>query len=138
MGLVLDTSVLVGAFDTRDKGHVHCAQLVGDTKEELIVPTPVLVELEYLLRRGGHAAAWDTFVEEVEGGVYGLYHVSTELLARAARLQRTYHDMRIGFVDAVVFVTCVELGERKVATLDRRHFSVLRTDDGDALEIVPA
>jgi hypothetical protein len=36
-----------------------------------------------------------------------------------------------------VFVTCESLSESKVATLDRRTFSLLRTADGRALEILP-
>lgn len=43
----------------------------------------------------------------------------------------------LGFVDAAVFVACVALGEEKVATLDRRHFSVLRTEAGRALDLLP-
>jgi hypothetical protein len=36
-----------------------------------------------------------------------------------------------------VFVACQSLNETKVATLDRRHFSMLRTQDGQALDILP-
>lgn len=57
-------------------------------------------------------------------------------MASAARIQATYRDLRIGFVDAIMFLTCMELGEDKVATLDRRHFSVLKTAEGRSLRIV--
>lgn len=40
-------------------------------------------------------------------------------------------------MDAVVFETCEALGERKLASLDRRHFSVLRTRGGGPLELLP-
>jgi len=50
-----------------------------------------------------------------------------------ARGRRRSHASR----SAAVFLTCVELGEDKVATLDHRHFSVLRTEDGRALRLLP-
>ncbi len=40
-------------------------------------------------------------------------------------------------MNAAVFATCEALGETKVATLDRRHFSVLRTEDGSTLDLLP-
>lgn len=102
------------------------------------MPAPVLVETDQMLDKRGRLDAWVALAERIAQGGYHLYEIDAHLLTRAAMLQQTYADLRLGFVDAAVFVTCVELGEDKVATLDRRHFSVLRTEDGRALEIVPA
>lgn len=67
---------------------------------------------------------------------------------------RQYSDLRVGFVDAAVLaaVECEVIGEvdaavpaiverlgaRKLATLDRRHFSVMRPRHVDAIELLPA
>jgi hypothetical protein len=40
-------------------------------------------------------------------------------------------------VDAAVMVTCEKLGERKVATLDRRHFGTVRPRHTEHFEILP-
>jgi predicted nucleic acid-binding protein len=48
-----------------------------------------------------------------------------------------YADSDIGFVDAAVFAVTERLGEPKLATLDRRHFSVLRPRHVDSLELLP-
>lgn len=138
MAVVLDTSVLYAALDAADPDHARCALLVGERSEELVVPGPVLVELEHLLRGRRSPDAWLRFAEDLAEGRYTLYAAHPALVLRAARLQRKYADLPIGFVDAAVFVSCEELGERKVATLDHRHFSVLRTKDRRQLTLLPA
>ena len=58
-------------------------------------------------------------------------------MRRAAELESSYADLQLGYVDAAVIVTCEALGERKVATLDGRHFTVVRPSHCSALQIVP-
>lgn len=137
MALVLDTGVIYAALDGADPDHERCAELLGDSSEQLIVPDPVLVELDYWLRKKASLDVWALFVEDVNEGAYSLWPVAPEILGRAASLQERFSDQPIGFVDAAVFATCELLGEDKVATIDQRHFSVLRTEDGRRLRLVP-
>ena len=137
MALVLDTGVLYAALDENDADHAACAGLLGSTREQLVIPSPVLIELDYWVRKFASADAWLTFCEDVGGGAFVIYPLDTELLLTAARLQARYADLPLGLVDAAVFVTCEALGEPKVATLDHRDFGILRTDTGKALDIVP-
>jgi uncharacterized protein len=137
MSLVLDTSVLLAGLDREDPQHPRCAALLEAATEPLVVPVPVLPELDHLLGRRRKTDLWIAFAADIAGGAYELHGTSPSEVAAAADLQTRYRDLRIGFVDAVVFLTCVELGEEKVASLDRRHFSALRAEDGRALRIVP-
>jgi predicted nucleic acid-binding protein len=57
---------------------------------------------------------------------------------RAAELLPTYADLKVGFVDAVVLAVTERLGEPKLATLDHRHFGVMRPRHCEALELLPA
>jgi uncharacterized protein len=137
MSLVLDTGVLLAVQTREDPEQARCASLLQGTHEPFVVPVPVLTELNHLLGKRRKQDLWLTFAEDVAASSYALHQLEPGDVAAAARLQDRYRDLQIGFVDAAVFLTCVELGERKVATLDRRHFSALRTEDGDALQIVP-
>ena len=137
MALVLDTSVLLAGLDREDPEHGPSGALLGAATEELVVPAPVLTELDHLLGKRGKTDLWMSFAADVGAGAYRLHPTGPDGVAAAADLQARYRDLGIGFVDAAVFLTCVELGEDKVATLDHRHFSVLRTEDGRALRIVP-
>lgn len=135
--LVLDTGVLLAALDREDADHGPCAALVTGEPGALVVPAPVLTELDHLLARRRKTDLWVAFTEDLAAGSYVLHPLAADDVLEAARLQARYADLRIGFVDAAVFLTCVGLSETKVATLDRRHFSVLRTEDGRALRVVP-
>lgn len=137
MALVLDTGVLYAALDTTDPDHERSAELLEGASERLVIPAPVLVELDYWVRKFASEDAWLAFCEDVHAGAYALYPFDASLLLSAAQLQAKYADLPLDLVDAVVFTTCETISERKVATLDRRHFTVLRTRDGKALEILP-
>ena len=54
-----------------------------------------------------------------------------------ADLIDTYADLRLGTVDACVIATAERLGAAMIATLDRRHFTVVRPSHVDAFELVP-
>lgn len=71
-------------------------------------------------------------------GAYRIEHPTTTDLERCIELQQTYADLRVGVVDASVLAAAERLGERKVATLDHRHFGTMRPRHVDALELLPA
>jgi hypothetical protein len=138
MALVLDTGVIYAALDENDRDHKTCAELIQGTNEQLIVPEPVLVELDYWLRKTTTIDVWLAFAEDVHSGAYVIWPADVSLVVAAARLQTRFGDQDLGFVDAAVFCTCEALEEEKVATLDHRHFGVLRTAAGRALRLLPS
>ena len=138
MALVLDTGVLYAALDEADQDHDPCLALLVESTEQLIVPSPVFVELDYWIRKFAAPDDWLTFCEDVAAGAYTIYPLDAALLLASAKLEVKHADLRLGLVDASVFAVCEKIGETKVATLDHRHFSVLRTSEGLALELVPA
>ena len=56
---------------------------------------------------------------------------------RVRKLCDRYADADIGFVDAAVLALGERLNEPKLATLDRRHFGLLRPRHVDALHLLP-
>lgn len=138
MALVLDTGVLYAALDAADRDHAVCAELIEATEEQLVIPAAVLVELDYFVRKFASADVWLTFAEDLQAGAYAIYPLDPPTLLIAARTQAKYADLPLGLVDASVFAVCQTLGEPKVASLDRRHFGILGTEDGHPLEVLPA
>lgn len=137
MALVVDTGALLGLLDAKDKAHIACRSLIEAIDEDLVIPVLVLVELEYWLARRVSPDVWLAFCEEVALGTYLLFDLDVGLLKRAAEVQARYADLRLGIVDASVVATCDRLGETRIATVDRRHFGVVRTASGKPFEIVP-
>lgn len=58
-------------------------------------------------------------------------------LERAADLIGQYADLPLGFVDASVVALAEQLELQEIATLDRRHFSVVRPRHVDAFTLLP-
>lgn len=57
--------------------------------------------------------------------------------ARARQLVETYSDLGLSFVDAAVIAVAERLEETTIATLDRRHFSVVKPLHCERFSIVP-
>jgi predicted nucleic acid-binding protein len=56
---------------------------------------------------------------------------------RIAELVRLYKDLPLGAVHASVIAIAERLGLPAVATLDRRHFSIVRPRHVAALQLLP-
>lgn len=82
-------------------------------------------------------AAWRMLVEDVRAGAYLLELTTEDDLLRTAELQEQYERLDLGFVDAAVIALCERLGEPKVATIDRRHFSIVVPRHVRSLELLP-
>lgn len=137
MALILDTGVMIALLDADDEHHGECVALAGTTLEDLVIPGATLAEVDYFLRKRDLAAGWLGFTEDISMGAYRVVWPDETDLVRAASLEVEYRDLRLGFVDASVIVTCESLGEHKVATIDHRHFSVVRPRHCEALTLLP-
>lgn len=137
MPLVLDTGPLLAALDAADPDHARCAKLLDRTDEDLIVPTLVLAELDYWCHRRLGVDVWITFLEDLLAGAYRPECPTIEDLERCRELQSKYKDQPLGVVDASVLALVERLGEDKLATLDHRHFAMVRPAHVEALSLKP-
>ncbi len=137
MALILDTGPLLAALDAADQDHARCASLLVEATEDLVVPGLVLAELDYWCHERLGTEVWLMFLEDLLSGAYRPEQPTPADLTRCAALQRKYADLRLGVVDASVIALIERLDEPKVATLDRRHFSVVRPTHTGALRLLP-
>jgi uncharacterized protein len=137
LALVLDSGVLLAALDGADPDHEECAELIGETKEQRVVPALVLSEVDYWCHKRLGADVWLGFLEDILDGVYTVENLTRADLERCQELQSTYADLQIGVVDASVFALVERLDETKVATLDTRHFATMRPLHVPALTLLP-
>lgn len=137
MTLVLDTGPIVAALNEQDPDHERCAALLADT-DDLLIPSPILVEVDYWLVKLGGTQVWTDFVADITRGAYRVTHPTDTDLTRAAELENTYSDLDLGLVDASIIALCERLNETTVATLDYRHFSVVRPRHCSHLTLLPS
>lgn len=68
---------------------------------------------------------------------FELIHPTSADLRRMAELVNTYHDLPLGPVDASVLALAERPGDYDIATLDRRHFTVVRPAGNRVLNLYP-
>jgi predicted nucleic acid-binding protein len=138
VALILDTGPLYASLDRSDRDHVACRDLIERAEEPLVVPAPVLVEVDYWVHERLGAGAFVALLADIESGAYRIADLETADYTRIRELCDRYADADIGFVDAAVFAVVERLGEPKLATLDRRHFAMLRPRHRESIELLPA
>lgn len=137
MSLVLDTGPLIALLNTGDPDHARCADLLANTTEDLVIPSPVMVEVDYWCRKLLGPEALEVLVEDIGAGAYRWFELDTGTMRRAVEMTIRYRDLDLGYVDAAVVATCEALDEDKVVSLDRRHFSVVRPVHRPSLRVLP-
>ena len=124
-------------MDRNDADYLRCRRLLTESVERLIVPAPVLVEVDYLVRQRLHSGVMLRLLDSILDGGILIEPLQAVDYERIRGLIERYADSDIGFVDAAVLAVVERLGEPKLATLDRRHFGLLRPRHVDALQLLP-
>jgi uncharacterized protein len=138
VALICDTGPLYAAMDRRDTDHDRCAALLAEADGPLVVPAPVVVELDWLAHARLGPEPFRTFLSDVEEGAVAIVDLERADYARAHELLGRYADLDLGFVDAAVLAVVERLNEPKLATLDHRHFRALRPRHVSSLDLLPA
>lgn len=137
MALIVDTGPLFAAMDRSDPDHHACRELLESATVQLVVTVPVLVELEWLATSRLGSGAFDSVLASVEDGGLLIHDLDADDWRRVRTLCSRYADLPLGLVDASVVAVAERLEEPVVATLDRRHFGVVRPRHVPALTLVP-
>ncbi|WP_131748317.1 PIN domain-containing protein [Frankia sp. Cppng1_Ct_nod] len=132
---VLDTGPLVAALDRGDKRHVECASFLASLTGRRLLPSPVLTEICWLLEDWPEVEA--SFLDEAARGTFELVPLVDVDPVRMADLVRRYADFPLGAVDASVIAVAERFGTERVATIDHRHFTVVKPRHVPALTLLP-
>src|SRR5207244_1314387 len=98
------------------------------------VPGLVLAEVDYFLR--DERRAMNAFMRDVARGAFTYAPPALDQLRRAMELDDRYADLGLGLVDASIVVLAEDLGIRRIATRDVRHFGTVRLRGGKTLDLV--
>jgi hypothetical protein len=104
---------------------------------ELLVPEPVVTEVDWFLRERVGAAAARNFLEALVEGAYVRVTLSPSLFAAAVEIDRRYADLDIGFVDAAVMAVA-ESTQSPILTFDFRDFRATKPTRGGSWRFVVA
>jgi hypothetical protein len=131
---------LVAAALSNDGDHKACVELFSGLHaagEELLVPATVVAEVGYLLAREAGARVESLFLRSLADGDFSTVDLTAADYARMADLVVTYGSLPLGTTDASVIAVAERMSVSEVATLDHRHFRVVRPNHVNALTLLP-
>lgn len=101
------------------------------------MPALVITEVVYLLSTRLGTEPEVRFLGDLASGAFSVEPVVAGDWLRIAELVARYRDLPLGTVDASVVATAERLGVTEIATVDRRHFTVVRPDHVAAFTLLP-
>jgi uncharacterized protein len=139
--IVIDTGPIVAAANRKDDNHEKCVELLEVFPGPLLLPEPLITEISYMLgtKAGADVAARAEagFLRDIADGLYELVPVTKDGLRRVAALVEKYKDLPLGTADACVVEVAERFGAQHIATLDHKHFRVVRPAHIKAFTLLP-
>jgi predicted nucleic acid-binding protein len=133
---IVDTSALLAFFDASEPDHEAVSEVLG-AADTLVVSPYVVAELDYLVVTRHGVDDELAVLDELTGGAWDLPAFDQEGLRRSREVISRYRDQEIGVADASMVVLAERYRTRTIASLDHRHFDVLRSLDGGYFEVLP-
>ena len=135
--LIVDTGPLLAAADTADPHHRACVNLLTAATGPLLTTPLVVAEAAYLIGCRIGPKAESRFFRSIADGDLVIETLTDADVVRMADLVEMYADLPLGGTDASVVAVAERHDQAMVATLDRRHFSVVRPRHVAGFELVP-
>lgn len=136
MALIADSGGIYARYDSSDRNHRAVRQAVETESGPLILPPPVLGEINYLLQVRIGIDAGIRLLEGVEIGALAVEPFTRHDAARCRALLAKYRELDLGLADASVIAIAERLGVRRILTVDERDFRAVRSKDGEAFVLV--
>lgn len=135
MSLLLDTGIVYAYYDRSDDWHARARALLRAESRGLILPAPVIPEIDHLLGARLGQGSRLAFYSGITGGHFLVADLPRTAYGRVADINKQFADLSLGFVDAAIVILADTLAVPRVATTDRRHFTPLAAHF--SLELVP-
>jgi len=135
--IICDTGPLVATLNKADNRHAECRDVLEQHRGPLIIPALVVLEVCQMLESRAGPTAESAFLDSLHRGEFEVEPLTVEDYGRMSELTRKYSDLPLGAADACVIAVAERLRVTDVATLDQRHFRVVRPRHVKALTLLP-
>jgi predicted nucleic acid-binding protein len=135
--LLVETGVIVAATDRSDPHHAACARLLEKAEGSLVTSPLVIAEAAYLINRELGATAELALYSAIIEDALVVETLTHADWLRVRELAGQYRDLPLGGTDASLIALAERLDTARVATLDHRHFRVVRPAHVPALTLLP-
>jgi predicted nucleic acid-binding protein len=136
--VIVDTSVVVAFMNRGDRWHREVVEWLDDYRGSLVTSPLAVAEIDHLVGRLGGAQAQLALWDDLERGAYRVEWWPAAMY-ETIEVAREHAGFEIGLTDASLAVLARRLKTVEIATLDERHFRILRPLGGeDAYRLFPA
>lgn len=138
--ILCDSGPLIAAAASNDADHHACTEMFTGLRlagQRLLVPQTVVAEVGYMLAEWVSTEVEAKFLDALAGSDFEIVSLTTADLVRMAELVRRYDDLPLGTTDASVIALAERLAIEEIATLDQRHFRVVKPSHVPALTLLP-
>lgn len=135
MPVIADAGPLLAGLNRRDEAHALAATLIGLSGRDLVVPDPVIVEVDHLARRHLGDDSARRFLQAMASGAYTRGVLTPTLFAEAVAIDRHYADLGLGVADASVMALAAATGH-PILTFDFTDFRAAPPRSGGAWPLV--
>jgi len=137
MYLLIDSSFLYALYNIHDDNYQTATAFMSATRLIPLVPKIILPEVTYLFLRDVGHLGMTRFVNAFAKTSIALADVERSDLVRAGTIMTSYASARFDLVDCCIMALAERLRIEKIATYDRRDFSIMRPTHCDYFELIP-
>jgi len=133
--VIADTGGIIALLDANDRNHSAVVEIVLNS--EIIVPSPILAEVDYLVTKYLGEEVSRLFFTDLAEANFQYVNLELSDLPSTLKIMSRYADFSIGFVDASIAVLADRHQIQNILTLDRRHFSIIRSERYQGFNLFP-
>jgi predicted nucleic acid-binding protein len=137
MAVLLDSGFLFASLNSSEAEHQATIRVLENIREPIVLPVPAITEVAYLLARDISNEAAADFIESLGTTQLTLEAPLQEDYFRCAEILRQYSDANLDFVDGLIVALAERLNIKRLLTLDRRDFQLIRPKHCASFELLP-
>jgi uncharacterized protein len=133
--LLADTSGIIALLDRDDQFHTAAVKAIRG--QNILIPTTILPEVDYLTTKYLGEPAARAFLNDLATGHYQYLQVELQDIEQALQVMAQYQGVPLGLVDSSIIALADRYQISRILTLDRRHFSLIKPQRLEYLELLP-
>ena len=137
MSIIGDTSFVYAVYNPDDSYHEDATSFARANTEPVIVPDVVLPELGFLFERDLGYAGMVDFFDQFRHVTWRLTPLLNTDLQRVFEIARRYRSAHLDVVDCCIMALAERLDIKRIATFDRRDFSIVRPRHTPWFQLLP-
>ena len=135
--ILVDSSFLYATYNLRDSRHAEAAAADLQPRGSLIIPSIILPEVSFLFRRDLGYLGIQRLLRTLAATRPRLESMEIDDLRRMREIAQDYESARFDFVDCCIMAMSERLDITRVATFDRRDFTMFRPRHCAYLDLLP-